>query len=227
MITNNVYLRIFYISYKGSSGTAFTIDVDQRQYLVTARHVVKGLSSPDIIHLFHENCWKYIEVEPIWCNDSDIDIVVLATKQQLSPSLKLEPSCRGIINAQDVYFLGFPYGEYVEHGYLTNNFPLPFVKKAILSAMTGRVKGINKLFLDGHNNKGFSGGPIVFSRPGEDEYKVAGVISGFNYVEEPVLVGGEPNGMTWIYNTGIILGYDIEHAVEAIKSNPIGFPLQT
>jgi prepilin-type processing-associated H-X9-DG protein len=199
--------------------------MSQRQYLVTARHVVEGLSSPGTIKLFHNNQWNDIQVQPIWCNDPSIDIAVLAPPQQLSPPLKLEPTCGGIVNGQDVYFLGFPYGKFTDHNYLLNNFPFPFVKKAVLSALTGGAKGVNLLFLDGHNNPGFSGGPIVFTEFGKNEYKVAGVISGFNAVEEPVLDGGNPTAMTWMYNTGIIIGYDIKYAVDAIKSNPIGYPL--
>lgn len=225
MITTNVYYRVFHIQYAGGTGTAFTIDVDQRQYLVTARHVVKGMSSPGTIKLFHNNQWNDIQVQPIWCNDSSIDIAILVAPRQLSPPYKLEPTSAGLVNGQDLYFLGFPYGQFTDHSHLLNNFPLPFIKKAILSAMTGGAKGINMLFLDGHNNPGFSGGPIVFSQLGQNEYKVAGVISGFNAVEEPVFDGGKPTAMTWRYNTGIIIGYDIGYAVEAIRSNPIGCPL--
>ena len=129
-----------------------------------------------------------------------------------------------MIGGQDLYFLGFPYGQSTDHGNLLNNFPFPFVKKAILSAITGGNQGVSLLFLDGHNNPGFSGGPIVFSSQDKKEYKVAGVISGFNTIEEPVLIGGKLTVMTWMYNTRIIIGYDIKYAVEAIPSNPIGYP---
>lgn len=210
MITTNVYHRVFHIKYSGKTGTAFTIDVDNRQYLVTARHVVEGLSSPGMIEIFYNNNWHSIQVQPIWCDDPSIDIAVLSPPHQLSPTLILEPTCHGIINGQDVYFLGFPYGQFTNHNYLLNNFPFPFVKKAILSALTGGSQNANILFLDGHNNPGFSGGPIVFSQPGVNnyDYKVAGVISGYNAVEQPVFAGGQPTEMTWMYNTGIIIGYD-------------------
>ena len=54
MITANVLQRTFFIRFGKSTGTAFTIDNDSKQYLATARHVVKGISSHDVIHVFHD-----------------------------------------------------------------------------------------------------------------------------------------------------------------------------
>ena len=95
MITINVYHRVFHIQYGQGTGTAFTIDVEQRQYLITARHLVQGLSSPGIIKLFRKNQWNNIQVQPIWCSDSSVDIAVLVPPQQLSPSFPLEPTSVG------------------------------------------------------------------------------------------------------------------------------------
>lgn len=39
---------------------------------------------------------------------------------------------------------------------------IPFLKSGIVSAMDDRDPEANLLYLDGHNNSGFSGGPIVF-----------------------------------------------------------------
>lgn len=87
MLTINIFARVFHIGYLGKTGTAFTIDVDNRQYLVTAKHVVKGLSFPGIIQIFHDKQWKNMEVKPIWCTNPSVDIVVLAPPERLSPAL--------------------------------------------------------------------------------------------------------------------------------------------
>ncbi len=42
MTIANILNRTFHMSYGGSTGTCFTVDVDGRQYLVTARHVVQS-----------------------------------------------------------------------------------------------------------------------------------------------------------------------------------------
>jgi hypothetical protein len=49
--------------------------------------------------------------------------------------------------------------------------------------------GVETLFLDGHNNPGFSGGPIVYRDLDRSEfvYKVAGVVSGFRFDSTSVL----------------------------------------
>lgn len=145
----------------------------------------------------------------------------MAASIQLSPSFELPATSGGIIWGQDVYFLGYPYGWFGNVGGLNRDFPMPFVKKAILSCMTTEAE-VQVLFLDGHNNPGFSGGPVVFKEPHKNEYKVASVISGYRYTNEPIFAGDEKFPLGYRYNTGIIVSYGIKHAVELIETNPIG-----
>jgi hypothetical protein len=84
--------------------------------------------------------------------------------------------------SQDAYFLGYPYGLHAEGGSLNAHFPLAIVKKACLSmfALGGPDAYI---LLDGHNNPGFSGGPVVFAPNGQGApTNVAAVVSGYKYV---------------------------------------------
>ena len=84
-----------------------------------------------------------------------------------------------MIYGQDAYFLGFPYGLKSEYEDFNNNFPVPFVKKAIVSSLdTDKDCNRQIIFLDGHNNPGFSGGPVVFTELRKNVYKVVSVISG-------------------------------------------------
>lgn len=85
---------------------------------------------------------------------------------------------KGIFVGQDVYSLGFPFG-------LATKFdkPIPthiaFIKKAILSAIDARPGSGHVLYLDGHNNPGFSGGPVIYANYNERErLEIAGVIAG-------------------------------------------------
>ncbi len=225
MITTNVYKRIFRIKYGAGCGTCFTVDVEGRQYLVTARHVVAGMSDSDYIEVFYENRWQTMEVKLVGEAPGEADITVLAPSVQLSPVFPLPATNVGLAWSQDVYFLGFPYNLFADIGEVNRNFPLPFVKKAILSGMSRTDDGIQRLFLDGHNNPGFSGGPVVWTEVGSNEYKVAVVISGYRYENEPVYVGEEATAMAYRYNTGIIIAYAIEHATDLIQHNPIGLTL--
>lgn len=229
-----------------SFGTAFTIEVDDRQYLITAKHVVAGLKGEDAVQIRNGDQWSPFKVKVLRCDDP-IDIAVLVPPVQLTVTFPLEPTMEGLQFAQDMYFVGFPYG-------LSTTFPGGFsvalVKKAIFSGERNE-KGVDLLFLDGHNNPGFSGGPIVFrdlSRSGAT-FKVAGVVSGFRHDTTPVLqpveikpgeIRPEDIALGRIvekegrlfrlreteqlvrFNTGIVVGYSISHAVDLIRKNPLG-----
>jgi hypothetical protein len=101
---------------------------------------------------------------------------------------------------------------------------MPFVKKAILSAMSTENE-VEHLFLDGHNNPGFSGGPVVFKTHGSNDLKVAAVISGYRYTEGPVFSDGSAMPLVYRYNTGIIVAHSIRIATDLIAANPVGFPI--
>jgi hypothetical protein len=102
-----------------------------------------------------------------------------------------------------------------------DGYPMPLVKRATVSALDQHA-----FLLDGHNNPGFSGGPVVFSQPNTPvELRVAAVISGFEAVEQPVFKGEEETAFTYRYNTGIIVAHDIRWAIAMIAENPVGLPL--
>ena len=81
------------------------------------------------------------------------------------------------------------------------------------------------VILDGHNNRGFSGGPVVFTEPNRNEFKVAAIISGYLPVEEPVHGGAEDADLWYQYNTGLIVADAIDPALDLIRANPIGYEL--
>jgi S1-C subfamily serine protease len=224
MITSNVFCRVFFIKVGATTGTAFTIEDADRQYLVTAAHVVAGLTPPFSVELFHENQWKILELELTGiCPVSDI--AVFAPRFQLSPAFPLPASADGVMFGQDVYFLGFPYGITSDAASLNQGRPFPLVKKACLSAVTQSDKGAKIVLLDGHNNPGFSGGPVVFCERGKplaSSFKVLGVVSGYRFAEEPAYHGGAPTPVTVRANTGIVICYNITHAIDVIRKNPNG-----
>lgn len=222
MITGNAIHRTFQIMVGQSTGTCFTVDVDDKQYIVTAKHVIESISDSATISIFHDNQWKPIDVTLVGHSKGDIDVSVIATTALLSPSLELESSMDGIIYGQDVYFLGFPYGMVTDAGVINNDFPMPFVKKAIVSNITSTSSKTELIFLDGHNNPGFSGGPVIFVDQSNKKQKVAAIISGYRFKEEPIYQNGQEVNLTYKYNTGLIITHDIKNAIDLIKANPIG-----
>ena len=225
IITTNILQRTFRLLIGNREGTCFTVDVDDRQYLITAQHIVQSIAGSATVDIFHENTWKSLGVELVGHGKPGIDITVLAPRLRLSPTHPLHTTIAGLAISQDVYFLGFPYGLTNEVGDLNDNFPFPLVKKGILSALQfGNVK---KLLLDGHNNPGFSGGPVVCHRmhDREDELTVVGVVSGYLQTSEPVYDIHNQPALSYEYNTGIVEAHAISHAIDLIHRNPIGFDI--
>ena len=129
--------------------------------------------------------------------------------------------------AQDTFFLGFPMGLHTEPGD-AYNLTSALVKHAYFS---GRVtcqtlypKAKRDEFLDvldGTNNHGFSGGPVLApdaSLPGKP-LRLVGVISGF-YVEQlPVAVKGVENpDFQARTNSGLIYMIPISRVMKLIRS---------
>jgi len=152
----------------------------------------------------------------------------LALSFQLSGTLSLPATHKGIVMGQDLYFLGYPYAFedlYTHVGDRKMSAPLPFIKRAILSSWTLGHLGIERMFLDGHNNPGFSGGPVVFTQYLKHDFSVAAVVSGFVPVNQQVRDESGTTSLYYQYNTGIVIAYSIEYAMELIKANPVGFDL--
>jgi hypothetical protein len=225
MITTNVIQRTFQLRFKDCTGTCFTVDLDGKQYLVTAKHCIEGLSDGDTIEVFHGDEWRRLSVSLVGHGPQDVDVSVVALHQQLSPVHPLPPTTAHLVYGQDVFFLGFPFGLASNSKDLNGGFPLPLVKKATLSAIDFGPNAV--MLLDGLNNPGFSGGPVVFTKPGSAklDYSVAAVISAYRFNRVSVDHGGYPTPLTVNENTGIIIAYSINHAVRLIEKNPIGFSL--
>lgn len=224
MLTFNVYDRVFFV--RGARyGTAFTLDVDGRQYLISARHVVGDWNGTATLKLFLSKKWVDFRAALVGEARGEIDISVLAPSQRLSEDIELEPSL-ALLLGQDVFFCGFPLLMHANGGELMYGRPLPFVKKGTLSAGWDPDDTVKRLYVDAINNQGFSGGPLVFYEHETGKLKVAAVVSGFKTGFEPVVdEKGEETSMKVQYNTGFLLAYGINHALDLIRMNPIGLPV--
>jgi hypothetical protein len=103
---------------------------------------------------------------------------------------------------------------------------VPFIKKGVLSSIDRDQAGTRVLYLDGNNNPGFSGGPVVFPlNEDRKKFRVAAVVSGYRFDPQPVFINDQPTRLVSRHNTGIIISYDISHAIDLIRVNPVGFLL--
>jgi hypothetical protein len=243
--TNNVLTRMTIIKSRYGSGTAFSIDVDQREYWITAKHILTGAKHPpygvvtrksESLSLLdpgaQEERWTPVKFFVIDAG-KDIDIVILAppTPVLRNPLPSVKTTLGGTFLGGDCEFLGFPsatgsaWAAPMPDGKF---YWMPYVKHCYVSSLPS--VGTRVLVLDGVNNPGFSGGPVV-SRTGPDQQIIA-VVSGI--VTEPSevlpsLVPKKPPNASAQQrkekveaNSGFIIAYAIDSAIEAIRKNPIG-----
>ena len=248
-LTSNVLLRVLLIQTPSGRGTAFSMDVEGRQYLITAKHVVKGLTGKHTISFREKAAWSPIEVTVYPCADP-VDIAVLVPPRVVTVNFPLEPaSVKKIIVTQEVFFIGFPYGSAAQDDSpMFNGRPAPMAKHGILS--TAVIDGVIRV--DAHNNPGFSGSPIVLryleDRSNIPTFYVLGVVNSY-FPElahvtnpEPVKPGEDlskiegwriqnDNGRKVVLrdtpqqvplNSGILMGYSIDEALKVIHAHPVG-----
>lgn len=227
--TSNVLYRVLRLKTATSTGSAFTIEVDEKQYLITARHLLKGFGSEGEVELWIEGRWTKRKARAIYPSKEIVDIAALDLGGPVTVTFPLEPSSGGMTLGQQVYFLGYPYGLGTSTSVadLPGFGEIPFLKSGIVSALDDRDPEANLLYLDGQDNPGFSGGPIVFWHSGSASFRVAGVVRGYQNEALPVLKKkklDDPEATAYndLYtraNSGIVIGYDIRHIVEAIRAN--------
>jgi hypothetical protein len=199
-VTSNVYQRVLRVRVNAdtnheATATAFTIDVDGREYLITAKHVVKQLRDEDKIDILTNDGWSSLIVKIFRCDDP-IDIAVLVPPHQLTINFELSFDKGQFFFGQDAYFLGFPYGiQNAAVNGANGPYPLAIIKKGIISGSI--TENANKkavvVLLDGYNNPGFSGGPIVYRDLNQSGVvmNVVGVVSGFMPEVVPVMTKHE------------------------------------
>jgi S1-C subfamily serine protease len=222
MVPSNILQRTFHIAHNGEAGTAFTIEVADRQYIVTAAHVVKGLQPNSKLSVMHGGQWLPVDIGDVWFSPTGADIALISPRKQLSPAHPVVVgSASSFYLSQQIYFLGFPYGLRADLGTVNNDYPMPFVKTGIVSSFTSAGAGSQIIFCDGHNNPGFSGGPIVTVGKNHQVHVIA-VVSGYRYNDDPVLLNGEKTGLTYRANTGLVIGYGLKELVERATSAASG-----
>lgn len=212
--------RVLKIKTSNGVGTAFTLIRNNRQYLITAKHVVEGIASGALIEIYMNSGPKPCTVDVVGISNSKGDVAVLSPRILITPNQEVICGAEGIVLGQDLYFLGFPFEEN-SHIKGLSIIPLPFIKKAILSAAQN-IDSQEIFWLDGINNPGFSGGPVVFRELESGCLKIAAIISGYRTNPLPLTVNGVATPYSVAENTGLILSYSIDMAFRLIDGNPIG-----
>lgn len=219
MVTTNILNRTLFIR-AADYGSAFVIDIDGNEFIVTAKHLLPEGGPLTSIQIRRNSTWTTYPAQEVGRASGEIDIAVLKINNRLVNGFLPAPADMGGLSlGQDVIFVGFPYKLEGDIGFLEDGRPLGYVKKGTISGLDSPSHPA--LVLDAINNEGFSGGPVVFSLIGgpANELKIAAVVSKYRTAQQSVISAeGLETGDTISYNTGFLYAYNIRHAVDLIRT---------
>lgn len=225
MVNQNILQKVFHLKYEDNTGTCFLVSIKGKDYLITARHIFNNCDQKKEIefNLLHNSDWVQMTGKLLLHENTAIDIAVLDIHKTDVKHLGFELGSRSYFLSQDCYFLGFPFELSMDDfAALQNNrgFPLAFVKKGIISAFTDDELGGTIFYLDGHNNFGFSGGPVVirdYESSEPSDLRVIAVISSYVIDEKEIET---PFGrFSTKENSGIVVASGFDHVFEILKSD--------
>jgi len=251
--TTGILFNTLMIRNGHDAGTMFAVQVDNREYWLTAKHILTGRKSGPAGEVKEKEIslqvldpvgtdikWdevKFKVIDP----GKDVDIVVLVPTTTLTRSdiQPLKISSERFEFGDECSFLGYPFAQTWMATFKDYVFKMPYIKHCYISGMIQQP--VKVLVLDGINNPGFSGGPVLY-KTGPNQV-VIGVISGYHSEPGQVHSIEVPNDSTAVQmpkntkvkhtgkesvvdlNTGIIIAYIAEPIVDAVRTNPIGQPL--
>lgn len=213
MIPTHITERVFRIFHGGRTATAYTVDKDGQQFLVSASHVFDGSDSVDEVKIFHARQWKNCNVSVCYNSFEVGDTIIFQLENKIAPISRTDFGPNFVLGGW-AYFLGFPLDFGGDAREINNRYPMPFIKAALISNFYTDREGLVEIYLDGHNNKGFSGGPVVVESLDKGrEFNIMGTVSG--YITEPVR-NEEGGAESYQVNAGIIQAYSIKNLMDTI-----------
>jgi hypothetical protein len=148
-------------------------------------------------------------VRTLFPPSSEVDIAVFETEEKIQPfEIPMSGTDDGVTMGQQVWFLGYPWGL---GSRWSNGGEAPFMKRGTMSAIDATNPNAVVLYIDGFNDPGFSGGPILYWSFSKRAYRILGVVKGYKEDTAKVLVNGEHVDTQLLVNSGILLGYSISH----------------
>lgn len=132
--TENVLSRVYQIKFGAESGTAFVLDYEDRQYFVTARHIMApagdGATASVELQGFNEPI-KARSVTVLLGKNKCVDVAVLVPSEKKVNGAEPIPYPYKFAFGQEVYFLGFPYGLFTP---INQGGAVALIKHAYVSA---------------------------------------------------------------------------------------------
>lgn len=217
ILTLGIAQRLLKVRCAPYQGTAFTIEYEERQYVVTAAHVViERAAAP--FQCWRNGGWVDLAVTGWWVpSDAQIDVAVGALRYPASQPLYCPLTGTGISVGQDVSFAGFPHGMSGDEHDLLAGRPTGVVRRGILAALK---RERFQLWIDAGACVGFSGAPILWSpafpiskNDAHVDVRIAGILAEEHRMPSPLRAGDKESALTLDIPLGIARAFDIVHAV--------------
>jgi S1-C subfamily serine protease len=213
--------RTFNIRKDSSMGTCFLINEKQKNYWVTAKHVLGAVKNNQKISfsILQDTSWLIATGTVLIHSNPIIDIAVIVS-DDTSSVYAITLNQTQIALGDEGFFLGFPFGmKTKDNSQINKGFPFALIKKCVFSGnYTGQ--GEQVFFLDGNNNPGFSGGPVFFKNrqnPTDRKLYLAAIVSAYVNQKNQMIT---PLGIfDYNENSGIILAYSSSHIKEILMQN--------
>lgn len=225
VITSEILTAVFQITHGKQTGSCTIISFRDSDYLITAKHLFaeSSLNHGDTVEiaLRHQNGFQSLKAIYLIHINPLIDIAVLSLGTNNIKVNSFDIGNENYVLTQDAFFLGFPFGFGMEDGsgQMNQGYPIPFVKKGIISSF--KSNQIRTIFLDGHNNPGFSGGPVVVKnyniKKGEFNLRVIGVVSGYLYDKKQIET--DNSLISYSENSGIVLAFGANYVLDILNAN--------
>jgi hypothetical protein len=221
-ITTDVIARTFCINYKDTTGTTFLVKIDSTNYFVTAKHIIKSAKNKDTIRfsIRKDSTWIAMKGIVMVSSNQNIDVAVIKPTNLGGIYYGIDIASFDLIIGDEGFFIGFPFNmSTYDLGRINDGFPIPIVKKLVLSGFLND-NGATIYLFDGNNNPGFSGAPILFrDRKNKAQYKyyLIAIVSG--YRNQASLISTPIGTIVFNENSGIIIAYGAEVIEEIIDEN--------
>ncbi|AZA60765.1 S1 family peptidase [Chryseobacterium indoltheticum] len=217
-INGEYFNSTFNIITETENGTSFILTISEKQYLITAKHLFKGVANGEYktFSIYINDILTPLSGKVYICPNVNVDIAVVPLEEHIIAKYEFSITGGNYSIGEDVFFFGYPY--YLSQTLTNVKFKMPLVKTAIVSGVNYQDDCV-QIYLDGHNNPGFSGGPVGYFNEREQRLHILSVISGYITQNNNIITSA--GVIITPENSGIIISYSIKHVNDILHLNKI------
>src|SRR5581483_12009410 len=104
MLPTNVFYRTFFVR-AAQYGTAFTLEIDGTEFLITARHLLGQLAGVHSLQVLRSGQWHKLDCDIVAVGRGELDVAVLRAPMRLTdPGFVVDPKFGDCYVGQDMFF---------------------------------------------------------------------------------------------------------------------------